>query len=90
MTPLAEDSAEGTRHGEDELPVGDFVTDGMGNPVAGLPHASLVAGGAEVAALAGEGEELFVPAVRALQTGETGGEVAAAVEVLDDSAGVSP
>jgi hypothetical protein len=46
-----------------------------------------VAGGAEVAALAGEGEEAFVAAVRALKAGESGGEVAAAEEGLDGGDG---
>ena len=39
-----------------------------------------MAGGAEVAALAGEGEQFFVTTVRALEACETGGEVAAAEE----------
>jgi hypothetical protein len=49
-----------------------------------------MAGRAEVAALAGEGEESFVAAVRALESGEAGGEVATAEERFDgcDSGGV--
>ena len=59
----------------------------MGNPMTGLADAALVAGGAEVAALAGEGEESFVPAVRALEAGEAGGEVATSEEGLDGGEG---
>ena len=47
----------------------------------------MVAGGAEVAAFAGEGEEAFVAAVWALETGEAGGEVAATEEGLDGGDG---
>lgn len=42
-----------------------------------------MAGGAEVATFAGEGEEAFVAAVRAVEAEEAGGEVAAAEEVAD-------
>jgi hypothetical protein len=38
-----------------------------------------------VATLAGEGEESFVAAIRALEPGEAGGEVAAAEEGLNGS-----
>ncbi len=88
VAALAEDAAQGTRHGKDELPVGHVMAEGMGNPVAGLAHPALVAGGAEVAALAGEGQQLLVAAIGALEAGESGGEVAAAVEFLDDVNGV--
>jgi len=59
-----------------------------GDPSAGLPDAALVAGGAEVAGLAGEGEELFVAAVGAMEAGEAGGEVAAAEEGADGGDGI--
>jgi hypothetical protein len=42
-----------------------------------------MAGGAEVAALAGEGEQFFMTTVRAMEAGEAGGEVAAAEKGLD-------
>jgi len=41
------------------------------------------------AGFAGEGEELFVAAVGALEAGEPGGEVAAFVELIDHGNGVS-
>ena len=88
VAALAEDAAEHFRKGEDELAVRDFVADGGGDPFAGLPDAALVAGGAEVAGLAGEGEELFVPAIGAMEAGEPGGEVAAAEKSADAGDGI--
>jgi len=43
----------------------------------------MVAGGAEVAALAGEGHELCMAAAGALEAGEAGSQVAAARKRLD-------
>ena len=82
-----EDAAQDFWDGEDELAVRDFVADRGGNPFAGGADAALVAGGTEVAAFAGEGEESFVAAVGTLEPGETGGEVAAAEEGLDGGDG---
>jgi transposase len=45
----------------------DFVAYGGGDPIGGLADAALMAGGAEVAAFAGEGEEAFVTAVGAVE-----------------------
>jgi hypothetical protein len=87
VAAFAEDSAQDAGDGEDELAVRDFVADGGGDPVAGGADAALVAGGAEVAALAGEGEEAFVAAVKALESGEAGGEVATAEKGLDGGDG---
>jgi hypothetical protein len=83
IAALAEDAAKDLGDGEDELAVWDFVADGGGDPIGRLPDAALVAGGAEVAAFAGEGEEALVTAVRAVEAEEAGGEVAAAEEVAD-------
>ncbi len=83
VAALAEDAAQDFRDGEDELAVGDFVADGGGDPIGGLADAALVTGWAEVAALAGEGEESLVAAIGAEETGEACGEVAAAEEVAD-------
>ena len=58
MPALAEDGAQHFRKGKHELAVRDVVANGGGDPFAGLPCMALVAGGAEVAGLAGEGEEL--------------------------------
>ena len=83
VAAFAEDAAQDLGEGEDELAVGDLVADGVGDPFAKGASATLVACGAEVAAFAGEGEEAFVAAVRALETGEAGCEVAATEEGLD-------
>jgi len=73
VAALAEDVAQDFRDGENELAVRDFVAVGSGDPIGGLADAALVAGGAEVAALAGEGEEAFVAAIGTLEAEETGG-----------------
>ena len=49
--------------------------------------AALVTGGAEAALLAGEGEEEFMTAVRAVEAGETGVEVTAVEKRLDGGSG---
>jgi len=83
VAAFAEDAAQHFGDGKDELAVGDGVADGGGDPCAGLEGAALVAGGAEVAGFAGEGEEVLVAAVGAEESGEACGGVAAAEEVLD-------
>lgn len=85
---FAEDVAEDLGDGEDELTVGDIVADGAGDPIAGASDAALMARGAEVAGLAGEGEKTLVAAVGALKSGEAGGEIAAAEEGLDGGDGL--
>ena len=87
VAALAEDAAQDAGDGEDELAVRDFVADGGGDPVADGADAALVAGRAEVTALAGEGEEAFVAAVGALEAGEAGGEVATAEERFNAGGG---
>jgi len=65
VAPLAEDAAQHAGNGEDELAVGDGLAEGFGDPVAGGADAALVAlvaSRADVAALAGEGEEALVAA----------------------------
>ena len=83
VAAFAEDGAEDFGDGKDVLAVGDGLADGGGDPCADLQGASLVAGGAEVAGFAGEGEQVLVAAVGTEESGEAGGEVAAAEEVLD-------
>ena len=63
------------------------MADAGGDPATGASDSALVAGGAEVAALAGEGEQAFVTAVGAMKPGEACGEVAAAEEGLDGGDG---
>ena len=83
VTAFAEDAAEHFRDGKNELAVGDGVADGVGDPCAGMEGATLMAGGTEVAGFAGECEQVLVAAVGTEESGEAGGEVAAAEEVLD-------
>ncbi len=84
---FAEDAAQDFGDGEDELAVRDGVADVSGDPFGGLAGAALVAGGADVAGFAGEGEEALVTAVGAVVAGESGGEVATAVVGLDGGDG---
>lgn len=88
MAAFAEDAAEHFGDRKHELAVGDGVADGGGDPCAGVEGAALVAGGAEVAGFAGEGEEVLVAATGAEESGEARGEFAAAEEVLDVSDGI--
>ena len=88
LATLAEDAAQGPGHGENELPVRHLEADIVGDPVAQGADAALVATGAEMPGLAGEGEELFVATVGALEPGESGGEIAAAVKLVHHRHGV--
>jgi hypothetical protein len=88
VPPLAEDAAQHFRKGEHELAVRHVVADGGGDPCAGLADAALVAGGAEVVGLAGEGEELFVAAIGAVEAGEAGSEIAAPEKGADGGDGI--
>ena len=84
FSSFSEDAAQGPGHGENELPMGNLETDAMSYPVPDLPDAALVATGAEVAGFAGECEKLLVAAVGAEDTGESGGEISAAAELVYD------
>ena len=90
VAALAEDRAEDFGDGEDELTVGNGQADVAGDPAGGLEGPALVAGGAEVAGLAGEGEQVLVAAAGADEAGEACGEVAAAHEGLDGGDGFGP
>lgn len=84
LASFAEDPAEGFRHGEDELAVRHLEAEDAGDPVAGGADFALMATRAVVPRLAGEGEEALVAAVGALEPRESGGEVAAAMELAHD------
>jgi hypothetical protein len=88
LAALAEDAAEGFRHRKHELAVRHLEAEESGDPVAGLADFALMAARAEVARLAGEGEEARVAAVGTLEPRESGGEVSAAVELANDVNGV--
>jgi hypothetical protein len=84
FAPFAEDPAEGFRHRKHELPVWHLEAEDAGDPVAGLADFALMTTRAKMPRLAGEGEEPLVSAIRALEPGESGGEIAAAVELTHD------
>jgi len=90
VAALAEDRAKDLRDGEDELRVGNGQADVVGDPTGGLEGTALVAGGAEVAGLAGEGEQVLVTAAGADEANEAGGEVATTAEGLDGGGGFGP
>lgn len=89
FAPFAEDPAERFRHRKHELPVRHVEAEDARDPVAGLTDFALMATRTEVAGLAGEGKEAFMPAVRTLEPGESSGEVSAAVELANDVNGVA-
>ena len=85
---FAEDTAQGPGHGEHELAMRHLEADLVGDPISQGTDAALVAAGTEVSSLAGEGEQLLMAAVGALEAGEAGGEIAAAVELIDHGHGI--
>jgi len=89
LAAFAEDAAQGFGHRKDELAVRHVEAEDARDPVAGLADFALMAARAEVAGLAGEGKEAFMPAVRTLEPGESSGEVSAAVELANDVDGVA-
>ena len=64
--------------GEDELPVGNRRTDGVGDIVSGQQGPLLVAAGAEAALATGEGDKHLVSAVGAADAGKAQVGIAAA------------
>jgi hypothetical protein len=88
LASFAENATDGFGHGEDELPVRHVEAEDAGNPITGLADFALVTTRTKVPRLAGEGEEVLVSAVRTLEPRETGGEVAAAMELADDLDGI--
>jgi hypothetical protein len=65
------------RNTEHEMPVGYLFEDVHAEPLPEFHHALLMAGWAEVAALAGKSEEIFMAAVFAFHTGKTVLQIAA-------------
>jgi hypothetical protein len=70
------------------LSVRHLEAEDAGDPVAGGADFALMAARAEVPGLASEGEEALMATVGTLEPRESGGEVAAAVELPDDVDGV--
>jgi hypothetical protein len=88
LASFAENAPKGFGHGEDELPVRHVEAEDAGDPITGLEDFALVTTRTKVPRLAGEGEKALVPAIGALEPRETGGEVAAAVELTHNVNGV--
>ena len=76
--------AEHFRNRQDVMAVGHGRQDAGGEEGGGGLDVFLVAGGAEPAAFAGEGQEVFVAAVVAADAGEASVEIAAVEEFVDD------
>jgi hypothetical protein len=64
--------------------------DVVGDPTSGLEDTALMAGGTEVAGLAGEGEQVLMAAAGAGEAGEAGGKIAATTEGLNGGDGFGP
>ena len=90
VAALAEDRAKDFRDGEDELTVGNGQADVVGDPTGGLEGPALLAGGAEVAGLTGEGGQVLLAAAGADEADEAGGKVAATTEGLNGGDGFGP
>ncbi len=76
----SENSAQHAGEREHEVVVGAGLADVVGDGGGFGEGAALVTGGAEVALFAGEGEQVVVAAVGAVEAGEAGVEIAAALE----------
>jgi hypothetical protein len=85
LASFAENATEGFGHGEDELPVRHVEAKNPGNPITGRADFALMAARAEVARLAGEGEEALVPAIGAAVRHSRNGNTKGKIRVFGDS-----
>ena len=69
--------------GDDDLPVGNFLRDLVADEFSELLDLLLMATGTEVALLAAEGYQVVVPAMVAMQPGESATQVAAGLEGVE-------
>lgn len=69
--------------GDDDLPVGNFLSDLVADEFSELLDLLLMATGTEVALLAAESDQVVVPAMVAMQTGESATQVAAGLEGIE-------
>jgi len=83
---LADVHPEHLGNREDILAVGDGGQDLVGHPGAELKHPLLVAGRAEVSPLAGERQQVLVPARVAAHPGQPLRQIPAAEKLLDHAA----
>jgi hypothetical protein len=75
---------------EDEMPVRDLLENIHAEPFPEFHHAFLMAGGAEVAALAGKSQQVFVAAVFAFDTGKAVAQIAAIKITIDHLFDIGP
>jgi hypothetical protein len=75
--------AKNLRDAEDEMTVGHLLEDIHTEPLSEFHHALLMTGRAEVAALAREGQKIFVAAVFASHAGKAVAQIAA-IEITVD------
>jgi hypothetical protein len=76
--------AEDLRDAEDKMPVGNLFEDIHAQPFPEFHHPLLMAGGAEMTALAGESQKIFMVTVTALRAGKAVVQVAAVQITLND------
>jgi hypothetical protein len=87
---IKEISAEDLRDAEDEMPVGNLFENIHAQPLPEFHHTLLMAGGAEVTALAGKGQEIFMAAVLAFHTGKAVVQVTAIEITIDHLLDIGP
>ena len=78
------------REAEDEMPVGNLFEHLGTEPFAEFHHPLLMAGGAEMTALAGEGQEILLVAIPALHPGKAVVQVATFQVAVNDLLKVGP
>ena len=83
LTVELEGFSEPFGDGDDDLPVGNFLRDLVADEFSELLDLLLMATGTEVALLAAEGDQVVVPAMVAVQSGESATQVAAGLEGVE-------
>ena len=83
LTVELEGFSEPFGDGDDDLPMGNFLGDLVADEFAELLDLLLMATGTEVALLAAEGDQVVVPAMVAVQSGESATQVAAGLEGVE-------
>jgi hypothetical protein len=83
-------TAEDFRDAEDEMPVRNLLEDIHAEPLPEFHHTLLMTRGAEVAALAGKCQEIFVAAVFAFHTGKAVVQITAIEITIDHLLDIGP
>jgi hypothetical protein len=87
---VQEVTAEDFRDTEDDMPVGDLLEDIYAQPLPEFDHPLLMAGRAEMAALAGECQEIFMAAVFTFHAGKPVVQIAALEIAIDHLLDIGP